>query len=286
MCGVSKITTITIVLTVLFSLIILFCGDRVCGNCVSVFLYKIVYSSPGRKLSEYHILDGVYEESGLYKDTISEMKRFAYEKAGSFYNVDIPSDITELKVDGMSHFSCAVCVKRVDYDKMVTIISNRLKTSIPVDVYDSLTDSIFLKNVTYEGSFQNCTKPLQETGRASNFVGWWNVRFDSSEDLYSACIIVSGIDITMADIIVDYHVVKETTLLALEPCHCGFFYCEKCPVFKTLETRSPIFKKHRISLKQHNELKDYMMYKSLELIGGLSYEPNISLTSSAIDADV
>lgn len=215
-----------------------------------------------------------------YTDTITEMKRYASEKT-AMYASTFPDDVEELKVDGMSDFACSVCVNDTDYDQLSHVVLGRLKSSIPPDVYDTFKDSLLIKNMTYEGSFQNCTKPLQDSGRAQNFLGWWTIRYDKKSDRYSACVVVSGVDITVSDDIVDYKVQRETIHVADEPCHCGFFKCESCPVFRTIETRSPVFKKHSITLKQHDNLKSYMMYKSVELIKGLAYDNNnVSLIDS------
>lgn len=227
--------------------------------------------------SEYSLNDALSTYYTKSNDSISEMKRYATDKLDK-YTVAFPDNIKELMVDGMSDFACSVCVNNTDYDTMNDIISSRLKSSVPIDVYESLKDSILMPKVTYEGSFQNCTKPLQNTGRASNFYGWWNVKYFDQIDQYSACVIVSGVEIAMTDIIVDYNIKKETLKVGDEPCHCGYFRCEKCPIFKTIETKTPVFKKNAITINQHDHLRDYMMYKSMELIRDLKYEPPMALS--------
>ena len=212
-----------------------------------------------------------FQDSTITMDTISEMKRYASSKT-ALYNTNFPDNIEELKVDGMSDFACSVCVNDTSFDEMVSVILGRLKSSIPTDVYDTLKDSLLVENMTYEGSFQNCTKSLQDTGRANNFLGWWTVRHNKHSNRYSACVVISGIDITMSEDIIDYSIKKETIHITNEPCHCGFFRCQSCPVFKTIETRIPIFKRHSITLKQHDNLKAYMMYKSTDLIKSLTYD--------------
>lgn len=265
------------------------------------WIFRLFDSAPtsGRINGNGIIFDGEIEGGNFFElendgnvrifdygtDTISEMKRYASVKT-QLYHAEFPKDVEDLKVDGMSDFACSVCVNNTTYEDMVSIVLGRLKTSVPSDVYDSLNDIVLVKNVTHEGSFQNCTKPLQDSGKASNFLGWWTIRYEKSSDRYSACVVVSGVDITMADEIIDYKTKKETIHVADEPCHCGFFRCEICPVFKIIETRSPVFKKHSITLRQHDDLKAYMMYKSVDLIKSLTYEPNISISDSRSDKNV
>jgi hypothetical protein len=217
-------------------------------------------------------------------DPIKIIKRHAKKKSeDALRNVD-PSfgeSIDSLKIGGMADFGSHFCLNNTSYETLSHVVETRLKGSLPYEIYDWIRESILIKNVTQAMAFENCTKSLQDTGKAVHIVGWWTVSHDYETNLYTSCILFSGVIITLPEIVVDYKVEKNTQQIATEPCHCGWFYCQTCPVLRTTETKTPVYKKHNISIKQHDALKSYMTVKASVMVDKLKYENRNDLIASS-----
>lgn len=173
------------------------------------------------------------------------------------------TSIQDLLIEGMDHFVGVTCLTGDDFDLLKEGLRRQLGT-VPAHIRDELVESAIIHKTSVLNVVQNSSKPLQTDGRASAYLGWWNTRF-SEPSHYETCVMVSGITFTAAEVISGYVEEKRTEKVGVQPCQCGFFYCEKCPIMIERTYSSPIYKRHAISLKDHNLLHHHMVQVATDM---------------------
>lgn len=165
--------------------------------------------------------------------------------------------IEAMMVDGMDHFAAVTCIEADSFQEAVTSLELQLQ-GVPKNVRDNILPSVIIENVTASNAIQNSSKPLQANGRADAFLAWWSTMYTAPSH-YETCLMLSGISFTSGEIVAEYLVEKRSVHVGDQPCYCGWFSCQTCPIYKDIETTTPIFKRHSLSLKQHEELHNYML---------------------------
>lgn len=80
----------------------------------------------------------------------------------------------------------------------------------------------------------------------------------------ASCILVSGVTVVMHQEIASFNEETTKVMVGREPCHCGIFSCEYCPVFETKTTKTPNFKPHKLSMLEQEALVDRMRVRMVE----------------------
>lgn len=183
-------------------------------------------------------------------------------------------DIRKLKTDGITDFKMIACINDTSHDDVVKFMGLKFKQFFKKeDDYNPFLETLTtFKRLNYTNYFENSTSYPSEDGRASSFVVYWVIRYDETSDRYSICFGITGMDIKFSDKIVGYKQHVEERVVGYEPCHCGFFYCQKCPIFGRSETSVPVFKKYVLSIDNQQLLKEYMMVQLYDALKNASYE--------------
>lgn len=172
-------------------------------------------------------------------------------------------EIQDILIEGMDHFVGVSCLKGDDFEVLQEALYNQLK-SIPEAVRIEVVNSALIKGTSVLNVVQNSSKPLQTDGRASAYLGWWSTRFTEPSH-YETCVMVSGISFTAAETLTGYIEEKRTEKIGIQPCNCGFLYCEKCPLVVERIYSMPVYKRHAISLKDHALLHQYMVKTATDM---------------------
>jgi len=192
---------------------------------------------------------------------IIKLNDFIKHKHAEIEHLDNIQDIKELKVDGMDHFSAVTCFISDSLSEARIILKENLKT-IPQEISDHIIESTLISKTNIFNIIQNSTKPIQSTGKAIAYLGWWNTHF-TEPSTYETCVLISGISLTATEIIAGYIEEKKSELIGYQPCHCGFFSCEKCPIIQEKIYSSPIYKRHALSIQDHQKLHQYMIQDAI-----------------------
>ena len=142
----------------------------------------------------------------------------------------------------------------------------RLQLSdIPEPVRERMLQRVLVPGISQKNSIQDATSQLTSDGQAQSYLAFWSTNYNahSMDRQYETCVIVAGVTIKVAEMVAEYKHETKKVIVGSEPCHCGIFYCEVCPVMDTQTTMTPVFKRHSLSLKQQNDLHSLMTLHAL-----------------------
>lgn len=133
---------------------------------------------------------------------------------------------------------------------------------------------------------------MAQEGRAFFHMYYVNTRY-TPDDHYSSCILASGIRLTIGEIVVGEIEQRTTDVLAYEPCRCGWVFCEKCPVFREIITKKPIFSRPAGTVGWHRDIQNVLAGMAARQVTAMSATDtaadkhllaawNLSLPTSAI----
>lgn len=164
--------------------------------------------------------------------------------------------IAELPVDDLNSFAQSACVEARGAEDIRRALKANLR--IPPEVRDMIISSAVVDGVSTSSTMSNTTSNLASDGTAISFVAFWSTVHTEPSlggGWYSSCIMVAGITIAVSEEVAEWVTHHERFVTGTQPCHCGRFRCERCPVFQTRETRTPVFKRHSLTLKNQLHLR-------------------------------
>ena len=83
------------------------------------------------------------------------------------------------------------------------------------------------------------------------------------------CVLSAGVSISVGEELAGFKEVPDRKQIGTEPCKCGYFRCAECPVFQTIVTRTPIFKRHKLTLRNQTALHQWMVKQAVGRANGL-----------------
>lgn len=108
---------------------------------------------------------------------------------------------------------------------------------------------------------------IEGSGKAHSYLAYWNTRYVRGNGMlppmYSTCVAISGIDLTVGEDVAEWVTTEVLEAVASKPCECLFMFCKQCPIMATKITRRPIFKRHRLTLKDQEDLHRWMVKKAV-----------------------
>jgi len=179
------------------------------------------------------------------------------------------TNVTELPTDIFKIYSAASCLKGNSIEKLRESLRMQLD-NVPESVRDRVINRALIEGISQKSSTTDSDSHLGKDGRATMFMAYWSTAYNGDETVliggseYSTCILVTGIDFTLAETVVDYEETYHKELIGHQPCHCGLFSCEKCPIYDTVVKRKPIFARHVLSIDQQHELHHWMVREAVE----------------------
>ncbi len=165
--------------------------------------------------------------------------------------------ITDIGVENMNYFSGAACVRAENAGSARLALARQLR-SLPAAVAEELVEAAIVEGVSVRNSYQNVSLGLAGSNKGYAYLVFYDTVY-SPETGYASCVMASTVELQTADTIAGTIEKKENVVIGYQPCRCGLLYCEKCPLIQETLTRTPIFKKAILTLKQADELQQYLI---------------------------
>eukprot|EP00965_Chrysotila_dentata_P232226 6198837-Pleurochrysis_carterae.AAC.3 len=142
---------------------------------------------------------------------------------------------------------------------------------IEQEVVEEVLQSALIEGVSVMSSLSDSVVSPDEAWKAHTFKAWY--RTDAAS--LSTCILVSGVQILLQAEVAEWEVTTHYEVVGMLPCHCGLFSCSECPEFRERTRRVPVFKRHKLSLAQHEALAERMQARMVHngraLLAGYGY---------------
>lgn len=138
------------------------------------------------------------------------------------------------------------------------------------------------EGVSTKNSIHDSNADISEQGKASSFMAFWSTTYDPrwKDRVYTSCVLVTGVTLTVAETVAEWTSTTEKYVVATEPCWCGPFSCDRCPVLETRTVRWPVLERRALSLKKQDELRCWMISQAIKsaehLVMGESDTPEVS----------
>jgi len=179
------------------------------------------------------------------------------------------TDVTELPTDVFKIYSAASCLEGNSIEKLRESLRMQLD-NVPESVRDRVINRALIEGISQKSSTTDSDSHLGKDGRATMFMAYWSTAYNGDETVliggseYSTCILVTGVEFTLAETVVDHEETYHKQLIGHEPCHCGWRTCEKCPIYDTVVKRKPIFAPHVLTIDQQHRLHRWMVRQAVE----------------------
>eukprot|EP01024_Parvocaulis_polyphysoides_P035317 TRINITY_DN31284_c1_g1_i2.p1 TRINITY_DN31284_c1_g1~~TRINITY_DN31284_c1_g1_i2.p1 ORF type:complete len:517 (+),score=86.96 TRINITY_DN31284_c1_g1_i2:96-1646(+) len=188
------------------------------------------------------------------------------------------SQLEKLPVEQMHFFASAACVHG-DFQQVSVALEKQLK-SAPKQVREDILDQALIEGVSVQNSRQDAAVDVENQGKAHAYLAFYSTQHIPSalaEPQYSSCVMVAGMEFSVAEELASWEVQTDYKNLGYEDCDCGVFSCRKCPIIKEITTKRPVFKRHQLTFldhkKLHQEMQRLAVQKSKDLTSGTSIGP-------------
>jgi len=191
------------------------------------------------------------------------------------------TNINGLPLDLFVKFAAAGCVYDAEFITAKLAMRKQLK-SAPLPVVDSVIDSAFIEGITLSSHGRNgSANSGRDDGKGNAFLSWLATEHNYGQ--YTSCIMIAGTEIKMAEVVAEWKISKTSRKIGEHPCKCNNWVlgCGLCPVFEEVESKEPIFKRHSLTLIQHENLNKFMINSAIETAKGLA-DPSSSRTISDV----
>ena len=203
----------------------------------------------------------------------------AHERAST--SMDVPT-IADFPTDAFRRYAVAMCSSARSYEAARKNLNLQLSV-VPEEVASKILDLVLVEGISQKNSIQDATSELGSDGQAQSYMAFWSTTFSpkSNDKKYETCFVLAGMAIKVADIVAGYKEETKEVVIGSEPCKCGYITaCEMCPVLTKVTSKTPVFKRHSLSLKQQDELHRWMTLHALK-----SAESMLATGSSNKSAD-
>lgn len=180
--------------------------------------------------------------------------------------------VEDLRVGDLHHYAQAVCVEGQEYESTKNALYSQLNR-LPEIVRNNVVKSALVEGISVQNSVQDTKTNIETDGKASSYMAFWSTKFINQPSLvasaYSTCVLVTGVDLNIGEDLAGYEISEREQIIGTQPCHCGYLYCAKCPIRHKISTKSPVFKRHRMTLRNQQELHKWMVKKAVDQVRSL-----------------
>lgn len=199
------------------------------------------------------VLTGVLLKLFLHKPSAyDELRSFAVSQSESLKM----ESIAELAVDDLNSFAQSTCVEGRRADDVRAALRRNLR--ITPEIRDNIIESAVIDGISTSSSVSNTSSELASHGKAVSYLAFWSTVFTEQPlggEWYSSCVMASGITILAGEQVAEWQTTEVPQVKGFRPCECGLFRCERCPIIVTHKTRTPIFKRNQLTLKNQVDLR-------------------------------
>lgn len=172
-------------------------------------------------------------------------------------------NITDLELDSVILFRKYTCLEGSNITELRETLVSQL-SEVPNKVSRKLSKLALPGNMTLKTAGREGGTDINGNGRAYFTV--YDIATRYRPGFYSTCVLVSGVELEVADSIIGWQNESYTDIIGHEPCHCGWLRCETCPIFRTRFVSTPIIKKYALSLASHNDIFNFISNAAVELV--------------------
>jgi len=191
-------------------------------------------------------------------------------------NLGDTSRLEDVKLDGMDVVSVATCVGGKSVKNTQDNLRKQMR-NLPEAVIEDIVDSAVLEGTDSASSNQQTVTDISNKGMAHSYMSYWKTTYSGEKAIigsnYNTCVVVASVELYVAEVVASYEVETNDVKVGSEPCHCGFFVCERCDVFKSRETKKPIFKRYALNFEDHDNLHMLMSKKAVDSIAQVVDQP-------------
>lgn len=237
------------------------------GADVSIFRYAITGSLTLLSLSVAAVVVGilVHIMRGWVgsRQPLEELRTFADTilAEGNLEN------IAKLPVDDLSLYAQAACVQAESASTVRRALRAQL-SQIPAEAREDIVSAAVIEGASTQNSVQNTSASAVNNGKAHHYIAFWSTHFAGTRSMgaprYSTCVTVAGVNLAIAEHVAGWKTSSTKRVIAHSPCECGFLFCARCPVFHNDESRTPIFKRHVLTLEQQVQLQQWMLRHAVD----------------------
>lgn len=178
----------------------------------------------------------------------------------------------DLKLDRMNVFSLATCVEGKSSASVQGNLRKQMKGLTEV-VREDIISSAVLEETSTQSALQDVKTDLVDNGKAHSYLAYWKTIYSGERvtigSSYNTCIVVASVEIEAAEDLAGYDVREEKIKIGSSPCYCGVLYCETCPNYAPRVTKTPIFKRHALSVKEQDNLHKWMTKEAVDSVIGI-----------------
>jgi hypothetical protein len=163
----------------------------------------------------------------------------------------------------------SACVQSSDIDSARESLFAQL-ASLPPDIRAEIVKMALTKGVSVETARQNMSN--SDNGHIFVYMYYINTRFTGGQTLegtYESCVLASGVRLVVGETVVGSEEERTTDIAGYQPCHCGMFYCEKCPIIKEIVTSRSVFSRYYGTIKWHTHLGQLLAEMAARQVGAL-----------------
>jgi hypothetical protein len=181
-------------------------------------------------------------------------------------------DIGDLTVDELNLYAQSTCVEGPDAESVRRALRANLR--IPAEAREDIIASAVLDRVSATSSVQNTTAELSRDGRAFSYLAFWSTVYVGENTMfasrYHSCVMAAGVSVLVGEDVAEWQTSVASRQVGVRPCECGWLSCESCPIFERATTKTPIFKRHKLSLKNQVDLHNWMRLSAVNSARSLS----------------
>ena len=196
-------------------------------------------------------------------EPVTRMVNFAAHQAARYNHTDHEA----LQLSRYETFVDSACVASASLDGTRAALAKQLG-SLPVAVRAEIVDMALSEGASIETTRQNISNDIADTGLVNVFMYYINTIYEGST--YRTCVMASGIRMQLGEIIVDTIEERTEQITGYRPCHCGYLYCEKCPIVTETRTQRPVYARHTGSIQWHVKLQNLLAGMAARQVAGLS----------------
>jgi hypothetical protein len=196
-------------------------------------------------------------------EPVTRMVSFAAHQAARYNQ----TEHDELQLSRYDTFVDSACVASGEMESARESLAKQLG-SLPPAVRAEIVDMALTRETSVETTRQNISNDVSDRALIDVFMYYINTVY--TPGLYRTCVMASGIRMQIGEVIVDMIEERTEEIKGYRPCHCGYVYCERCPIIAETRTQRPVYARHTGSIQWHVKLQNLLAGMAARQVAGLS----------------